>query len=156
MIDDVTPAAFEFRPATAQRPATVRASGDIDLANADEFEGALSQALVASGGTAADLTVDMTGVTYCDSAAIRALFTAAKQTRLTVEVISAGPVTTLLTVAGLDQIATVVARELLGLLFHERTVVLAPVFVSSARRSLGAVGRLFSSLRPRLAGSGGS
>jgi anti-anti-sigma factor len=107
MTDHATQARSEFLPATAQQPATVRVSGDIDLANADEFEAALSQAMATSG----DTTVDMTKVTYCDSAAIRALFSTAKQTRLTVEVTQEGPVATLLTVSGLDQIATVVTRD---------------------------------------------
>ncbi len=107
MTDDATLARFELLPATGQRPATVRVSGDIDLSNSGEFETVLAQAMVTSG----DTTVDMTKVTYCDSAAIRALFSAAKQTRLTVEVTAGGPVTTLLTVSGLDQIATVVTRD---------------------------------------------
>jgi anti-anti-sigma factor len=107
MTDDAALARLEFLPATGQRPATVRVSGDIDLSNADEFETVLSQAMATSGET----TVDMTKVTYCDSAAIRALLTTAKQTRLTVEVTQGGSVTTLLTVSGLDQIATVVTRD---------------------------------------------
>ncbi len=51
----------------------------------------------------------MTAVTYCDSATIRALFLAARQARLTIQVAAAGPLSgTLLKVSGLDQIATVV------------------------------------------------
>jgi anti-sigma B factor antagonist len=95
---------FEFVPAGDHEPATVRAAGDIDLTNVGEFQAALDQAAT----TATDLTVDMTGVTYCDSAAIRALFLAARQARLTIEVAAAGPINVLLKVSGLDQIAAVV------------------------------------------------
>jgi anti-sigma B factor antagonist len=50
----------------------------------------------------------MTAVTYCDSAAINALFTAAKRNRLTLIVPGTGPITTMLKIAGLDQITTVI------------------------------------------------
>jgi anti-sigma B factor antagonist len=98
-------ARFEFLPAGEHEPATVRAAGDIDLTNAGQFQAALDQAAATSG----DITADLTAVTYCDSAAIRALFIAARQARLTIRVAAAGPINEiLLKVSGLDQIATVV------------------------------------------------
>jgi anti-sigma B factor antagonist len=101
-------ARFEFLPASAGGPATVRAAGDIDLTNVGQFQEALDQAAAVSSAVVAD----MTAVTYCDSAAIRALFTAAGQARLTIQVGTAGPITeTLLKVSGLDQIAAVVTLD---------------------------------------------
>lgn len=98
---------FEVVPGTAQQPAIVRAAGDIDLTSAAQLEAALT----AAAATSADITADMTGVTYCDSAAIRALFTAAGHTRLTLLVPADGPITTMLTITGLDQIATVITPD---------------------------------------------
>src|SRR5262249_13601671 len=98
-------ARFEFLPAGDGQPATVRAVGDIDLTNVGRFQAALDQAAAASGAVIAD----MTAVTYCDSATIRALFIAARQARLTIQAGTAGPITeALLQVSGLDQVATVV------------------------------------------------
>ena len=99
---------FEFRPAGEGAPATVRASGDIDVTNVGQFQAALDQAAAASSAVIAD----MTAVTYCDSATIRALFLAARQSRLTIQVGTAGPITeSLLKVSGLDQVATVVTPD---------------------------------------------
>lgn len=96
---------FEFLPPGGPEPATVRAVGDIDLTNVGQFQAALDQAAASSR----EVTADMTAVTYCDSATIRALFTAARNAHLTIHVSTAGPITeTLLRVSGLDQIATVV------------------------------------------------
>jgi len=95
---------FDIVPGTGQQPATVRASGDIDLANAARFQAALTEAAATSG----EITADMTAVTYCDSAAIHALFTAARHNRLTLIVPEIGPITTMLKIAGLDQITTVI------------------------------------------------
>ena len=101
-------ARFEFLPPGERGPATVRAAGDIDLTNAGEFQSALDQAAAASGS----ITADLTAVTYCDSAAIRVLFLATRQARLTIQVATAGPITEgLLKVFGLDQIATVVTLD---------------------------------------------
>ena len=94
-------------PGTDQQPATVRAAGDIDLVSAAEFQAALTEATA----TSSDITADMTAVTYCDSAAIHALFTAARKGRLTLIVPEAGPITTMLRIAGLDQITTVVTAH---------------------------------------------
>ena len=81
----MTSARFEFLPARDHEPATVRAAGDIDLINVGRFQAVLDQATAASGA----VTADMTAVTYCDSAAIRALFIAAGQARLTIQVSAA-------------------------------------------------------------------
>ena len=89
-------------------PATVRAAGDIDLTNVGQFQAALDQA----AATSSAITADMTAVTYCDSATIRALFLAARQARLTIQVSRAGPINEiLLKVSGLDQVATVVTLD---------------------------------------------
>jgi anti-sigma B factor antagonist len=99
---------FEFLPGGERGPASVRAAGDIDLTNVGQFQAALDQA----AATADAVTADMTAVTYCDSAAIRALIIAARKTRLTIQVSSAGPLNgTLLGVSGLDQIAAVVTLD---------------------------------------------
>jgi len=101
-------ARFEFLPADEREPAIVRAAGDIDLTNVGQFQAALDQAAATSGA----ITADMTAVTYCDSATIRALFIAARQARLTIQVSTAGPINeTLLKVSGLDQIATVITPD---------------------------------------------
>jgi anti-sigma B factor antagonist len=101
-------ARFEFVPGSDHQPATVRAVGDIDLTNAAQFSDALGQA----ASTSSAITADMTAVTYCDSAAIRALFNAATRARLTIHVTATGAITqSLLEVSGLDQIATVVTLK---------------------------------------------
>jgi anti-sigma B factor antagonist len=108
MTNDVSqafPARFEFLPAGVSEPAIVRAAGDIDLTNVGQFQAALDQAAAASSA----ITADLTAVTYCDSATVRALFIAARRARLTIEVSAAGPINeTLLRVSGLDQVAAVV------------------------------------------------
>lgn len=105
---DSPQATFEFLPAGEHEPATVRSAGDIDPTNVGEFQAALDQAAATAGA----ITADMTGVTYCDSAAIRALFSVAARARLTIQVRAAGPINgTMLEISGLDQIATVVALD---------------------------------------------
>jgi anti-sigma B factor antagonist len=112
MTNDAIPASgpqarFELLPAGGTEPATVRVDGDIDLTNAGQFQDALDQAAAAS----AAITADLTAVTYCDSAAIRALCTTASRAELTIRVRTSGPVSpVLLAVSGLDQIATVVTE----------------------------------------------
>jgi anti-sigma B factor antagonist len=100
-------ARFEIMPGSGQQPATVRAFGDIDLANAARFRAALTEA----AATSSEITTDMTAVTYCDSAAIHALFAAAGHSRLTLIVPETGPITTMLKIAGLDQVTTVIAAD---------------------------------------------
>jgi anti-sigma B factor antagonist len=99
---------FEFLAAGEGEPVVVRAVGDIDLTNVGQFQAALDQA----AATASEITADMTAVTYCDSATIRALIIAARRARLTIQVAAAGPINgTLLKVSGLDQIAAVVTLD---------------------------------------------
>jgi anti-sigma B factor antagonist len=106
--DATARARFEFVPASDHEPATVRAAGDIDLTNVGQLQAALDQA----AAVASAITADMTAVTYCDSATIRALIVAASKIRLTIEVGTTGPITeTLLKVSGLDQLATVVTLD---------------------------------------------
>ena len=101
-------ARFELLPRGQHEPAIVRAAGDIDLTNVGQFQAALDQAAALSSA----ITADMTAVTYCDSAAIRALIITARQASLTIHVSTAGPITeALLQVSGLDQIATMVTRD---------------------------------------------
>lgn len=100
-------ARFEFLPAGQHEPAIVRAAGDIDLTNVGQFQAALDQAAVVSSA----ITADMTAVTYCDSAAIHVLITVARQERLTLMIPGTGPITTMLKIAGLDQIATVITAH---------------------------------------------
>jgi anti-sigma B factor antagonist len=94
---------FDVLPA-GPGPATVRAAGDIDLTTVPQFQAALTAAAAASG----EVTVDMTAVTYCDSAAIHALFTTARDHRLTLVIPEHGPITTMLNIVGLDRITTVI------------------------------------------------
>jgi len=101
-------ARFEFVPAVDGAPAVVRAAGDIDLTNVGQLQAALEGAAASS----AAVTADLTAVSYCDSATIRALFIAAGLTGLTIRVSATGPLSAaLLKVSGLDQIATVVTLD---------------------------------------------
>jgi anti-sigma B factor antagonist len=108
MTDNASPQArFDLLPGGEGEPVT-GAVGDIDLTNIGQFQAALEQAAAVCSA----VTADITAVTYCDSAAIRALFIAANQARLTIQVAAAGPITeTLLKISGLDQIATVVTLD---------------------------------------------
>lgn len=106
-IDPPGGARFAVTLASDGHPPLVAVSGDIDLANVGEFEDAMAKA---STGSPA-LTVDLTGVTYCDSAALRALFALAATTALTMIVNPTGHIKTLLGISGLDRVATVVTKE---------------------------------------------
>lgn len=103
----MTEGRFTVTLASGGRPPVVAVSGDIDLANVGEFQDAMDKAIDGSP----DLTVDLTGVSYCDSAAVRALFTLAATTTLTMIVKPTGHITTLLGISGLDRVATVVVRD---------------------------------------------
>ncbi|BBZ76092.1 hypothetical protein MANY_14290 [Mycolicibacterium anyangense] len=94
------------QPADGTAP-VVAASGDVDLANVAQFQELMSQA----AADAPALTVDLTEVNYCDSAAVRALFAVAASTELTMIVCATGPITTLLGISGLDRVATVITKE---------------------------------------------
>lgn len=96
-------AQFRLSTGTNGEQPTVTATGEIDLANVNEFQDAMTKAATASRS----IIVDMSEVTYCDSAAVRALFTVAADTGLTLMVRTSGPLLTLLGVSGLDRIATV-------------------------------------------------
>jgi anti-sigma B factor antagonist len=101
------PARPDRRRATAAACVCRHAAGDIDLANAARFQAALTEAAATSGMIIADLTA----VTYCDSAAINALFAAAQDHRLTLVVPEIGPITTMLQIAGLDQVTAVITVQ---------------------------------------------
>jgi anti-sigma B factor antagonist len=98
---------FRLTPAKGEQPPVVIASGDIDLANVNEFHELMARA----AETAEAITVDLSDVSYCDSAAVRALFSVAANTKLSLVVRAAGPITTLLSVSGLDRIATVTMAD---------------------------------------------
>ena len=102
-----SPARFAVTAASAGQPPVVAVCGDLDLANVNEFENAMNDAR--DGSTA--LVVDLTGVGYCDSAAVRALFTLAATTDLTMVVAPSGHITTLLGISGLDRVATVITKQ---------------------------------------------
>jgi anti-sigma B factor antagonist len=99
----MTKGQFRHTAATAEHPPVVTAVGDIDLANLDEFETELSQA----ASDSATITVDLSQVTYCDSAAVRALFSVAATTKLSLLIPARGTIPTVFGIAGLDQVATV-------------------------------------------------
>lgn len=99
----MTTSQFRLTGADAELPPVVTATGDIDLANIDEFGAVLARAAADN----AAITVDLSEVTYCDSAALRELFSVAATTKLTLIVPAHGPITTLLNISGLDRVATV-------------------------------------------------
>lgn len=94
---------FTVSGGTPTDPATITADGDIDLANVEAFGSLLETA----ARSASSLIVDLRSVTYCDSAAMRALFSAAALTKVTLLTPSSAPITTLLEISGLDRITTV-------------------------------------------------
>lgn len=104
----MTQARFVVTVATADQSPLVVVSGDIDLANVDEFQATMAQACAESSA----LTVDLTAVDYCDSAAVRALFAlAATVVELTMIVTPTGHIKTLVGISGLDRVATVVTKN---------------------------------------------
>jgi anti-sigma B factor antagonist len=98
----MTNSQFRLSTTEAEQP-VVTASGDIDLANVNEFQVVLNGAAANSDA----ITVDLSDVSYCDSAAVRALFAVAATTKLGLIVPAAGPIITLLSISGLDRVATV-------------------------------------------------
>jgi anti-sigma B factor antagonist len=98
---------FRLVGASGEEAPIVTATGDIDLANVNEFQDMITKA--ASGASA--LTVDLSEVSYCDSSAVRALFSVAAITKLSLVVRSEGPIRMLLSVSGLDRVATVTAAD---------------------------------------------
>lgn len=103
----MTQARFAVRSASGDQPPVVSVFGDIDLANVEQFETAMSKA---SNGSPA-ITVDLTEVSYCDSAAVRALFSIAANAQLTMVVKPTGHIATLLGISGLDRVATVIRED---------------------------------------------
>lgn len=103
----MTNSQFRMSAAEAEQPPVVTATGDIDLANVNEFSEVLNSAAADSDA----ITVDLLGVTYCDSAAVRALFAVAATAKLGLIVPATGPIMTLLSISGLDRVATVTTRE---------------------------------------------
>jgi anti-sigma B factor antagonist len=103
----MTNSQFRYFAAEAEQPPVVTASGDIDLANVNEFSDVLNGAAAESDA----ITVDLSDVSYCDSAAVRALFAVAANTKLGLIVPATGPIITLLSISGLDRVATVATRD---------------------------------------------
>jgi anti-sigma B factor antagonist len=103
----MTNSQFGLSAADAEQPPVVTASGDIDLANVNEFQEVLSTAAADSDA----ITVDLSNVSYCDSAAVRALFAVAATTKLGLIVPTSGTIMTLLSISGLDRVATVTTRD---------------------------------------------
>jgi anti-sigma B factor antagonist len=100
-------AQFELTGATGTAAPVVTAVGDIDLANVNEFQDTLTKAAIGAPA----LTVDLSRVSYCDSSAVRALFSVAATTKLSLVVGSTGPTKKLLSVSGLDRVASVVTAD---------------------------------------------
>jgi anti-anti-sigma factor len=103
----MTNSQFRLSAAEAGQPPVVTATGDIDLANVHEF----SDVLTSAAADSAAITVDLSDVTYCDSAAVRALFAVAATAKLGLIVPATGPIMTLLSISGLDRVATVTTRD---------------------------------------------
>lgn len=103
----MTQGRFTVTMASAEKPPVVAVDGDIDLANVSDFADAMAKAVDGSP----ELTVDLTGVSYCDSSAVRALFSLAASTKLTMIVNSTGHIKTLLGISGLDRVAAMVIKD---------------------------------------------
>jgi anti-anti-sigma factor len=79
------------------------ASGEIDLSNVDTFAEALTTAIVDNIEPDGTLTVDLSAVSYLDSAAINALFTHAQR----IHVIAEPRLVRVFTISGLAELTTV-------------------------------------------------
>ena len=95
---------FRLHQSDGAEPPRVSASGDIDLHNVEAL-----QRLILDADSPA-LVVDLSAVTYCDSATLGVLLAAAKTTRLTLVVPAGGTTHRLITLNGLDRVANVLAR----------------------------------------------
>ena len=98
---------FRLTGASGEQAPIITATGDVDLANVNQFHDMMTKA--ANGASA--LTIDLSEVSYCDSAAVRALFSVAATTKLSLVIRPEGPIRTLLSVSGLDRVATVTTAE---------------------------------------------
>lgn len=94
---------FTLTTSASDGSPAVTVTGDVDLATVENFVALLTQATA----QAPAITVDMRGVTFCDSSGVRALFAVAATTKLSLMVRAAGPMIKLLGISGLDRIATV-------------------------------------------------
>ena len=103
----MTNSQFRMSAEEAEQRPVVIATGDIDLANVNEFSEVLDRAAANNDA----ITVDLSDVTYCDSAAVRALFAVAASAKLALIVPATGPILTLLSISGLDRVANVVTRD---------------------------------------------
>ena len=103
----MTDAQFRLSEERGERQPVVSATGDIDLANVNQFQDLMTKA----ANDADAITVDLSAVSYCDSATVRALFSVAATTKLNLVVRSTGPIKTLLSVSGLDRVATVTESD---------------------------------------------
>ena len=97
---------FRLHQSDGSEPPRVVASGDIDLHNVE----ALQRLILDASADSPALVVDLSAVTYCDSATLGVLLAAAKTTRLTLVVPEDGTTHRLITLTGLDRVANVVAR----------------------------------------------
>lgn len=95
---------FRLQQSDGTEPPRVSASGDIDLHNVEALQRLILDA------DSPTLVVDLSAVTYCDSATLGVLLAAAKTTRLTLVVSAGGTTHRLITLTGLDRVANVVAR----------------------------------------------
>lgn len=107
----MTSAQFRLSDGNGERPPVVSATGDIDLANVNQFQDVMSAAARQAAGSTDAITVDLSEVSYCDSAAVRALFSVAATTKLQLVVRPSGPIKTLLSVSGLDRVASVTTAD---------------------------------------------
>ncbi|WP_328617360.1 STAS domain-containing protein [Amycolatopsis sp. NBC_00355] len=83
---------------------TLTATGEIDMSNAAAFGSALDRELAAGG----DVTVDLTGVTYLDSAGVAVLFDRAQSHDL--RLVAPRLLGRVLQVSGLTRVAEVTIR----------------------------------------------
>jgi anti-sigma B factor antagonist len=103
----MTETQFRLAEGSRDHAPVVTATGDIDLANVNQFHDVIAAAAVDADA----ITVDLSDVSYCDSATVRALFSVAATTKLSLVVRSTGPIKTLLSVSGLDRVATVTVAD---------------------------------------------
>ena len=89
--------------ANADGSATLTVAGEIDMASAPQFR----QALDAAASSHSAINVDLSGVTFFDSAGVSALFSYATKHRIKLTLGNNPTVATVIRVTGLDQVVTV-------------------------------------------------
>lgn len=97
---------FRLHQSDGGKPPRVSASGEIDLRNVEAFQRFVADASADSPA----VVVDLSAVTYCDSATLSALLAAARTTQLTLVVPEGGTTHRLITLTGLDRVTTVVTQ----------------------------------------------